>query len=90
MTALCRETRDLRLQLLLCVWQETDLMKVKQGCHSDDSSRRRAVTLFFHLTAWITVVHSVMSDSLLPHGLHAAHQASLSFTISEFAEIHVH
>ena len=26
--------------------------------------------------------HSVMSDSLWPHGLHAAHQASLPFTIS--------
>ena len=44
---------------------------------------RRVVTLFLHLTAWITVVQSLSSVRLFVTPWTAAHQASLSFTISQ-------
>ena len=38
--------------------------------------------LYVYLNSLLLFRSSVMYDSLQPHGLHAAHQASLSFTIS--------
>ena len=45
--------------------------------------RRNHLLLQKQTTVLLLFSHQVVSDSLWPHGLHAVHQTSLSFTISQ-------